>query len=164
MDGHVSHAQQVCVIVLMPVRGDEEGWAYVVCALQLALVEEPPAPLNVGWQEAGFSVCVTRTDAFERRLFGGAFAERVCASGLKTAAVRRVEKRYGLPRDRSQALGVLPDPRQRIHQSPCVRVARLREELIDMRALNYLAAVHDDDLIGDLGDDAKVVCDQDDGA
>ena len=38
------------------------------------------------------------------------------------------------------------------------------EELVDRRLLGDLRRVHDDDVVGDLGDDAEVVRDHDDRA
>ena len=39
---------------------------------------------------------------------------------------------------------------------------RLGNELLGGAALDDLAGVHDDDVVGELGDHAEVVCDEDD--
>ena len=50
-------------------------------------------------------------------------------------------------------------PRQ---QAPGVRMQRVLEELVDRSLLGHPRGIHDDDLVGDLGDDAEVVGDHDD--
>src|SRR5665213_978172 len=53
--------------------------------------------------------------------------------------------------------------RDRSHQPVRVGMLRPHEQLLDRRLLDLAAGVHDDDALRGLGDDAKVVGEQDDG-
>ena len=53
------------------------------------------------------------------------------------------------------------DPRDRAEQSPRVGVLGLVEDLLEGADLDHPPAVHDEHPVGDLGDDAEVVGDQD---
>lgn len=46
-------------------------------------------------------------------------------------------------------------------KSPCVRVARIVEYILDRAALDDLACIHDVDIIGNLRNDAQIVRDID---
>ena len=52
--------------------------------------------------------------------------------------------------------------RHRAEQADRVRMLRLREQLVHRRLLGLPAGVHDKHAVGDIGDDAEVVRDQDD--
>src|SRR6266516_7937770 len=85
------------------------------------------------------------------------------AAWIEDAAGRDVDQRRRLAGDRLQPL--LPGAIQAGHrgqQSPGVRHLRPVEDLLDGAAFDALAAVHDDDLVAGLGDDAQVVRDQQD--
>ena len=47
-------------------------------------------------------------------------------------------------------------------QAPRVGVARPREEVVDRRLFDDAAGIHHDDIVGDLGDDAEIVGDEQD--
>ena len=69
----------------------------------------------------------------------------------------------GEPGDRRQPLrAVAVDARDRAEQPPRVGVLRVVEELVERALLDDAAGVHDDDAVGDVGDDAEVVGDEDD--
>ena len=51
--------------------------------------------------------------------------------------------------------------RHRGEKSPCVRVARIVEYILDRAALNDLACIHNVDIIGNLRNDAQIVRDID---
>ena len=75
-----------------------------------------------------------------------------------------VDQRRRRALDRVQPLRLRPvEPRDRAEQAPGVRVLRVVEDVALRAALDDAAGVHDDDLVGDLGDDAEVVRDQDHG-
>jgi hypothetical protein len=74
---------------------------------------------------------------------------------------RPVDEARRRSRNRAQQLLGRVDPRQALHQADRVRVARRREHRVHVRQLDDLARVHDDDPIGELGDQAEVVRDQD---
>ena len=57
---------------------------------------------------------------------------------------------------------VAVDPRDRTEQPPRVGVLRVVEELVERALLDDPAGVHHDHAIGDVGDDAEVVGDEDD--
>ena len=93
-----------------------------------------------------------------------ALLERVRAARPELAALRQVDQRRRRALDRVQLLRLRPvEPRDRAEQAPGVRVLRVVEEVPLRAALDDPAGVHDEDLVGDLGDDAEVVRDQDHG-
>ena len=100
----------------------------------------------------------------ERRIVFLADVHHVRAARMEAAAARRVEQRRRLALDLDEPLDVDVEPRQRAEQAPRVRHVRALEEPLDRRLLDHLGRVHDDDLVGDLGDDAEVVRDHDDRA
>ena len=87
---------------------------------------------------------------------------RELAARVERAARRRPQQRRRLAGDLLQALLDHVHPRQRAEQPPRVRHLRPVEELVDARALDDAAAVHDEHLARELGDDAEVVRDHDD--
>ena len=90
--------------------------------------------------------------------------ERVRAARPELAALRQVDQRRRRALDRVQLLRLGPvEPRDRAEQPPRVRVLRVVEDVPLRAALDDPARVHDEDLVGDLGDDAEVVRDQDHG-
>src|SRR6266566_3221983 len=92
-----------------------------------------------------------------------ATVESLRAPRPKAAAGRPVDHRRRLARDRSQAAGPWPvEPGDRAEQPPGVRVLGVVEDLILVALLDDPARVHDEDPIGDVGDYAQVVSDQDD--
>ena len=86
---------------------------------------------------------------------------RVEAPGVEGAAGRRREQARRLPGDRIEPLEVGIEPRERVHEPDRVRVSRVVEDLVDARELDHAAGVHDDDPVGELGDQAEVVRDED---
>ena len=89
--------------------------------------------------------------------------EGVRAARAEVAARRRVQQRRRRARDRRQASrAIAVDPRDRAEQAPRVGVLRVVEELVERALLDDPAGVHDDDAVGDVGDDAEVVGDEDD--
>ena len=69
----------------------------------------------------------------------------------------------GCPGNRSQPLLLRRQLRQAVHQPDRVRMARRAEDRVHVTELDDLAGVHDDHAIGELGDQAEVVRDQDRG-
>ena len=98
----------------------------------------------------------------ERRLLR-ALLERVRAARPELAALRQVDQRRRRAGDRVQprrpvgrsSRGIEPE------QPPRVGMLRVVEELPLRALLDDAAGVHDHDLVGDLGDDAEIVRDQD---
>src|SRR5712664_1555223 len=64
--------------------------------------------------------------------------------------------------DRAEPLLVEVQPGDRAEQPHRIRVLRLGEEPRYGATLDYLPGVHHDDVVGELGDHAEVVGDQDD--
>ena len=97
----------------------------------------------------------------ERRLLH-ALVERMRAARPELAARRRLDQRRRRALDRVQPVGLRPvEPRDRAEQAPRVGHLRVVEELARLGLLDDPAGVHDDDLVGDVGDDAEIVRDQD---
>ena len=84
------------------------------------------------------------------------------AARVERAARRRRDQARRLTRDRLEPLRVRVDPREAVHQADRVRVARRVEDREDVAELDDAARVHHDDAVGELGDQAEVVRDQDD--
>src|SRR5260221_1695808 len=78
------------------------------------------------------------------------------------AAARRhgADRRY-LAGDRAQPRGIAIDARNRAQQQLGIGMSRPREELVDRRGLDDLAGIHDGDAVGDRGDDAEIMGDED---
>src|SRR6185312_11387783 len=105
-----------------------------------------------------------RLDAILERWLLHALVERMRAPGPEFAPGRGADQRRRRPGDRVQALlARAVEPWNRPEQPPRVRHLRVVEEVARLRALDYSAGIHDDDLVGDVGDDPQVVRDQDDG-
>ena len=88
--------------------------------------------------------------------------EDIRAARVEPAAAGRRQQRRRLAGNLDEPVDVGLESRQRAEQAPRVRVQRMLEELVDRRLLGHPRRVHDDDLVGDLGDDAEVVGDHDD--
>ena len=87
-----------------------------------------------------------------------ALRELVPAARAEVAAGRAVVHRGRHSRYGRQALGPRPvHPRDRAQQAPRVRVLRVVEDLVDRPLLDDAPGVHDEDAVGDVGDDAEVV-------
>ena len=112
-------------------------------------------------QEA--AVEVTWRRALLERWLLGAGGEDVRAARRERAARRQRAQRGRLPRDGRQAvrLGTV-DARDRAQQPPGVGVLRVREQLALGAVLDDAARVHHAHAVGDVGDDAHVVRDEDD--
>src|SRR5690242_19753663 len=111
-----------------------------------------PAPVEV----AG------RPDAVLQRRLLPALLERMRTARPELATFRRVDERRRGPFDRVQALGPRPvEARDRAEQPPRVWHLRVVEDISLRAALDDAAGVHDDDLVGDLGDHAEIVGDED---
>ncbi len=82
--------------------------------------------------------------------------------GLKRQPAGGLSKRRRLSRHLHEPLGLEVHARQRAEQAPRVRMARRRVDLADGRLLDHPARVHDDHVVGDLGDHPEVVRDHDD--
>ena len=97
-------------------------------------------------------------------MLGARVAARVGAARPEPARGRRVDQVRRTARDRCQAS--LADPlalelRQRTEQRLGVGMLRVVEEVERRGLLDHLARVHDEDVVGCLGDDAHVVGDDD---
>ena len=69
----------------------------------------------------------------------------------------------GISASRSVRAATRPvDLRHRAEQPDRIGMLRLREQSGDRRLLDLAAGIHDHDAVGDLGDHAEVVGDQDD--
>ena len=77
------------------------------------------------------------------------------AARAEPAAGGRPQERRRLAADLHQPLEGDVDPRQRAEQPPRVRVQRALEQLEHGRLLGDPGRVHDDDVVGRLGDDAR---------
>ena len=65
--------------------------------------------------------------------------------------------------DRHQALaGLHVKARHRPQQRAQIRVRRVTKYIFERSALHHLATIHNDNLFGDIGDDAEIVGDQQD--
>ena len=84
------------------------------------------------------------------------------AARVERAAGRRREQARRLPGDRLEPLEVGVEPREAVHQPDRVRVARGLKIVVDVAELDDAARVHHDDAVGELGDQAEVVRDEDD--
>ena len=52
------------------------------------------------------------------------------------------------------------EPREAAHEADGVGMLRVREDLVHVSQLDDASGVHDDDAIGELGDEAEVVGDE----
>src|SRR3954447_137478 len=87
----------------------------------------------------------------------------VGAPGVEGTSLRWVEQARGVARDRDQAgVGVTTDVGDAAHQAPGVGHLRVGEDLARRAVLHRAAAVHHHRGVGQLGDDAQVVGDDDD--
>ncbi len=108
---------------------------------------------------------VVRADDLERRPLVAALRALVGAAADERAARGQRDEVRRLPLDgREPRLLGHVESRQRAQQPPRVRVVRVVEDLVDGAVLDGAAAVHDHDLVGDLGHHAEVVGDGDDAA
>src|SRR6266511_5850866 len=74
------------------------------------------------------------------------------------------QQRRRLSRNLRQSLDVGLEPGQRPHEPPRIRVQWPREQVVDVRVLDHLGRIHDEHVVGDLGDYAEVVRDDQDRA
>src|ERR1700730_13370219 len=124
---------------------------------QLAKIER----LVVLVQPAAREVTVAEID--ERRRLDREAGLRVPAARRQRGSGRKVQQIWGLTFDRNEAAAILfIQPRKRLEQSPGVRVLRRVEDLICRAVFDHVAAVHDQDVLAHLGDDAQIVRDHDD--
>src|SRR2546429_3617201 len=105
-----------------------------------------------------------RADAvLEPRLLP-ALLERVRAARAELATLRRVDERRRRSLDRVQALDARPvETWDRPEETPRVRHLRVVEDIPRRALLDHAAGVHDEDLVGDFGDHAEIVGDEDHG-
>src|SRR5215472_6855603 len=88
---------------------------------------------------------------------------RVPAARRERTPRRQLEQVRRLPFDRHEpAAPLLVEARQRVEQAPRVRMLRRIEDLIGCAVLDHVSAVHDEDVLAHLGDDAEIVRDHDD--
>ena len=73
----------------------------------------------------------------------------------------RSRRRRRLAGDRIEPRVGGVDPRHALQQRHRVGMARMPEDLLDRPGLDDAAAIHDGDAMGDFGDDAEIVGDQD---
>ena len=83
------------------------------------------------------------------------------AARVEGAAGRDVQQVGRQALDRVQLPALLVQPRDRVEQALGVRVGGRPVDLVDGRGLHDPARVHHRDLVGDVGDHAEVVGDQD---
>src|SRR5450631_70700 len=101
-------------------------------------------------------------DIDDRRLFVPAPIDRKRTARMKPAPVYRCERIGHLAFDRGEPILLDVEPRNGAEQTDRVRVLRLREKVDDIRTLDDATGVHDGHVIGKLGDDAKIVGDEND--
>ena len=85
------------------------------------------------------------------------------AARVERAAGRRADHARWLAWNRLQPLLLALEPREAVHEPDGVRMARIAEERVDVAELDDAPRVHDDDAVGELGDEAEIVGDEDDG-
>jgi hypothetical protein len=90
------------------------------------------------------------------RDFGAAALNRGVAARSEATSRERFVQRRHVARDRFEQVTALVDVGQRAEQPVCIRMQRLREEVLLARQLDQLARIHDADAIGDLRDDRRV--------
>src|SRR5439155_106644 len=94
------------------------------------------------------------------------FGQYQRAARGERAAVQRVERVRDLtgnrvqPAPRHRGFVVERAPWQALEQSARVWMPGSLEQLLDVALFDHAPAVHDDDAVGDLGDDAQVVGDE----
>ena len=86
----------------------------------------------------------------------------VVASGAECAALRHVQKVDRSTRNGDQLLLHIADRRNGTEQTLGVLVAGIVENILCSSALADSSAVHNNDLIGHLRDNAQIVCNDDD--
>src|SRR5581483_3022712 len=104
-----------------------------------------------------------RRDLHERRYLVPAFLNRERAARMEAAAGGQGGGVGHKATNRRESLLLEMQARYRAEQADGVRMLRLGKEPPDAAALDHLAGVHHDDVIGQLGDHAEVVRDEDDG-
>src|SRR5271154_6899005 len=118
-------------------------------------------PIGVAGLGADAGDIVVRTLVFERRLGLGAFWNGAGASRMKSASGRRIECARNRARNRLQAMvPVAVDAGNRFEQAARVRVERISEQLRGGRLLHHACCVEDRHVVGVLGDDSKIVRDE----
>ena len=81
---------------------------------------------------------------------------------LEAAAGRQIARIGHRALDRASRCVARRRARDELRRPTRVGVLRLGEELADTALLDHPAGIHDDDLVGDLGDDAEIVGDEQD--
>jgi hypothetical protein len=100
--------------------------------------------------------------AAQWRLVGAAASHDVPATRVERAAIRRVDEARGVAGNRSQPLADLPGLRQRLEQPDGVGMVRPVVKITARGIFHGLAGVHNQDFVGDSGNDTKVMSNQDD--
>src|SRR6266540_548611 len=98
----------------------------------------------------------------ERRILLPAAVDRERAAWMKATAGHGIHRIGHEAFDRRQPLLLEIESWNRSEQADRIRVLRLREQRLDARMLDDAPGVHDRYLVGELGDDAQIVRDQDD--
>ena len=123
----------------------------------------PPPPRDVGASETGRELG-RRVGRGERGLARAAWALRHRAARGERAAGRAIDSRRRVSADARQPLDARPvGAGQRAEQADRVRHARAVEDGVRLSPLDDAAGVHDGDPVGDAGDDAEVVGDEEEG-
>ena len=118
----------------------------------LLLLTGEPAAVQVAGRAAAL---------LELRLLVAA-AERVRAARAEVTALGRRDQRRRLALDLGEAVGARPvEAHDRAEQAPGVGVLGVVEDLLEGSGLDHPAGVHHHHPVGDVGDDAEVVGDQD---
>ena len=97
-------------------------------------------------------------------MLGDASVPRVRTAVVEAAAARPRRRWWNGAGNGSESLALLADLRHRAEQAFGVRMMRAREQLIDRRVLDDLAAVHHDDTRHRFGDDTEIVRDEKNGS
>src|SRR5580692_8087916 len=101
---------------------------------------------------------------FERWIDLGTLRNCARASRMKSATGRRMQRARNRTRDRLQtAMPAAVDAGNRFEQSARVRVERISKQLPSRRLFHHARRVKNRNVVGILGDDSKIVRDQDYG-
>src|SRR3954466_16219010 len=122
------------------------------------------APLALLRHGEPAGVEMAAADLVDERRVLDALLEAVRAAGPEGAALWQRDQRRRLPLDGRKAPRLGPvEAGDRPEQPPRVGMLRIVEDAVLGPLLDRAARVHDDHAIGDVGDDAHVVGDHDDG-
>ena len=119
--------------------------------------------LSCGFEPAAIGVARSPREGAPRAPAARVHFSKACGQrGRKRQPCGGREQRWRLAADLRQPLGrSLVEPRERAEQAPGVGVLGVVEDLVERALLDDLPGVHDEDAVGDLGDHAEVVGDQD---